>query len=195
MNFRVEGRGARPRSVATGDDAVRAGGIDRAAIRASRRLNWLVERVCVALLILLVVDVWLGVLVRYVLPLGWTFTEELARYLMIWAALLAVSSGISHREHIGMVAVVDLFPAAVRKWLAVAFDLVAFGFFAILFFYGLGFVDRGFNRVTMIADIPKAWPFMAVPIAAGLACVQLLLVAVHDFFSSDGVTAAERVEV
>jgi TRAP-type C4-dicarboxylate transport system permease small subunit len=114
---------------------------------------------------------------------------------MIWAALLAVSSGISHREHIGMVAVVDLFPAAVRKWLAVAFDLVAFGFFAILFFYGLGFVDRGFNRVTMIADIPKAWPFMAVPIAAGLACVQLLLVAVHDFFSSDGVTAAERVEV
>lgn len=172
-----------------------SGGIDRAAIRASRRLNWLVERACVALLILLVVDVWLGVLVRYVLPLGWTFTEELARYLMIWAALLAVSSGISHREHIGMVAVVDLFPAAVRKWLAVAFDLVAFGFFAVLFFYGLGFVDRGFNRVTMIADIPKAWPFMAVPIAAGLACVQLLLVAVHDFFSSDGVTAAERVEI
>jgi len=170
-------------------------GLDRKAIRASRRLNWLVERVCVLLLILLVLDVWLGVLVRYVLPLGWTFTEELARYLMIWAALLAVSSGISHREHIGMVVVVDQFPPLVRKWLAVAFDLVAFGFFAVLFFYGIGFVDRGFSRVTMIADIPKAWPFMAVPIAAGLACVQLLLVAVHDFFSSDGITAAERVEI
>lgn len=147
------------------------------------------------LLVLLVLDVWLGVIVRYLIPLGWTFTEELARYLMIWTALLAVSSGISHREHIGMVVVVDLFPAPVRKSLAVIFDLVAFGFFAILFFYGLGFVDRGFNRLTMIAEIPKAWPFMAVPIAAGLACVQLLLVAVHDFFSSDGITAAERVEI
>ena len=52
------------------------------AIRASRRLNWLVERACVALLALLVLDVWLGVLARYVLPFPATFTEELARYLV-----------------------------------------------------------------------------------------------------------------
>jgi TRAP-type C4-dicarboxylate transport system permease small subunit len=170
-------------------------GLDKTAIRASRRLNWLVERFCVLLLVLLVLDVWLGVLVRYVLPLGWTFTEELARYLMIWAALLAVSSGISHREHIGMLVVFDQFPPSLRKWLAVAFDVIAFGFFAVIFFYGLGFVERGFDRDTMIANIPKAYPFIGVPLAAGLACVQLFLVAIHDFFSSDGITAAERVEI
>ena len=63
----------------------------------SRRLNWVVERFCVLLMFLLVLDVWLGVMARYVLPIRVTFTEELARYLMIWMALLAVSSGISHR--------------------------------------------------------------------------------------------------
>ncbi|MGF1630182.1 MAG: TRAP transporter small permease [Kiloniellaceae bacterium] len=170
-------------------------GLDKKAIRASRRLNWLVERFCVLLLVLLVLDVWLGVLVRYVLPVSWTFTEELARYLMIWAALLAVSSGISHREHIGMLVVFDQFPPRVRKWLAVAFDVIAFGFFAVIFFYGLGFVERGFDRNTMIGTIPKAYPFIGVPLAAGLACVQLFLVAIHDFFSADGITAAERVEI
>ncbi|WP_171022109.1 TRAP transporter small permease [Cohaesibacter sp. CAU 1516] len=165
------------------------------ALSWSRRLNWFVERLCVALLILLVLDVWLGVLVRYLLPLGWTFTEELARYLMIWMALLAVSSGISHREHIGVLVIFERFPPKARKWLAVLFDLLAFLFFAMVFFYGLGFVERGFSRFTMIAQIPKGWPFMGVPLAAAFACVQLALVAMHDFFSNDGVTAAERVEI
>lgn len=165
------------------------------AIIASRRVNWYVERACVALMVLLVLDVWLGVLARYVLPFQLTFTEELARYLMIWMALLAVSSGISHREHIGVLLIFERFPPKVRKWLAVAFDLIAFMFFAVIFLYGLGMVDRGFSRFTMIEGIPKAYPFMGVPLAAFMACVQLLLVAVHDFMSSDGVTAAERVEV
>lgn len=167
----------------------------RKALVWSRKLNWFVERLCVALMILLVLDVWLGVLVRYVLPLDWTFTEEMARYLMIWMALLAVSSGISHREHIGVLVIFERFPPAGRKWLAVLFDILAFGFFALIFLYGIGFVERGFSRYTMIAQIPKGYPFIGVPLAAALACIQLALVAVHDFFSGDGVSAAERVEV
>lgn len=165
-----------------------------AAIRYSRRLNWVVERFCVLLMFLLVLDVWLGVMARYVLPISVTFTEELARYLMIWMALLAVSSGISHREHIGVLVIFERFPPGMRKWLAVAFDVIGFAFFAVIFFYGLGFVDRGFNRFTMIEEIPKAYPFMGVPLAAAAACIQLALVAVHDFFSDDGVTAADRVD-
>jgi TRAP-type C4-dicarboxylate transport system permease small subunit len=170
-------------------------GLAHSAIRLSRRVNWYVERFCVALMVVLVLDVWLGVLARYVIPIQVTFTEELARYLMIWMALLAVSCGISHREHIGMLVIFDRFPPGLRKWLAVLFDLLAFGFFALVFVYGIGFVERGFGRYTMINEIPKAYPFIGVPLAAFFACVQLLLVAVHDFFSSDGVTAAERAEV
>lgn len=165
------------------------------AISLSRRLNWVVERFCVLLMILLVLDVWLGVAARYVLPVNFTFTEELARYLMIWMALLAVSSGLAHREHIGMLVIFERFPPTGRKWLAVTFDLIGFAFFAVIFFYGLGFVDRGFSRFTMINEIPKAYPFMGVPLAAAVACIQLALVAAHDFFSDDGITAAERVEV
>nr|WP_319388130.1 TRAP transporter small permease subunit [uncultured Cohaesibacter sp.] len=161
----------------------------------SRRLNWFVERLCVALMVLLVLDVWLGVLVRYLLPLDWTFTEELARYLMIWMALLAVSCGVAHREHIGVLVIFERFPSVMRKWLAVLFDVIAFVFFFMIFFYGIGFVERGFGRFTMIAEIPKGWPFMGVPLAAACACCQLALVAIHDFFAKDGVAAADRVEI
>lgn len=166
----------------------------RSALRLSRRINWFVERLCVALMVLLILDVWLGVLVRHVLPWQLTFTEELARYLMIWTALLAVSSGIAHREHIGVLIIFERFPPPVRKWLVVLFDIIAFAFFAYLVVYGVQFVERGFDRLTMIYGIPKGYPFMAVPIAAAFSCVQLLLVTIHDFFSGDGTTAASRVE-
>jgi TRAP-type C4-dicarboxylate transport system permease small subunit len=169
--------------------------IGEKAIHLSRRLNWFVERFCVALMVLLVLDVWLGVLARYVIPVQMTFTEELARYIMIWMALIAISSGISHREHIGVLIIFERFPARSRKWLAVAFDIIAFGFFAIIFFYGIGLVERGFGRFTMIEAIPKAYPFMGVPLAGALACIQLLLVTIHDFFAETGITAADRVDI
>lgn len=171
------------------------GSVAAMAARASRRLNWIVERFCVALAVVLVLDVWLGVLVRYVIPVQLTFTEEAARYLMIWMALLAISSGIAHREHIGVLVIFERFPPVVRKWLAVAFDVIAFGFFALLFFHGVGFVERGFSRFTMIYEIPKAYPFISVPLASAVACMQIFLVGLHDLFSSDGVTAAGRAEV
>ncbi|WP_169566373.1 TRAP transporter small permease [Sneathiella limimaris] len=165
------------------------------AIQTSRFFNKYVERSVVFLLGVLVLDVWLGILARYVLPVDWTFTEELARYLMIWMALIAVSCAIAHREHIGVLILFERFPPEGRKWLAVAFDVIAFCFFAVIFYYGIGMVDRGFNRYTMINEIPKAYPFIGVPVAAALCCLQLALVAVHDFFSPDAHVAAERAEV
>ena len=169
--------------------------IGEKAIHLSRRLNWYVERFCVLLMALLILDVWLGVLARYVIPVQMTFTEELARYIMIWMALISISSGISHREHIGVLVIFERFSAPTRRWLAVGFDILAFGFFAIICFYGLGLVERGFGRFTMIESIPKAYPFMGVPLAGALACIQLFLVGIHDFFSEPGPTAAESVEM
>jgi TRAP-type C4-dicarboxylate transport system permease small subunit len=157
------------------------GDIAKLAKKWSLRVNWLVERVCVALLVLLVLDVWLGVLARYVIPLPLTFTEELARYLMIWMALLAVSSAIAHREHIGVAFVFERLPAPARRWLAVAFDVIGFLFFGALFVYGLGFAERGMTRLTMIYAIPKGYAFAGVPLAAFFACLQLALMGVHDW--------------
>jgi TRAP-type C4-dicarboxylate transport system permease small subunit len=149
----------------------------------SLRVNWLVERVCVALLVLLVLDVWLGVLVRYAIPFPLTFTEELARYLMIWMALLAVSSGLAHREHIGVEFLFVRLPASGRRWLAVAFDIIGFVFFFALFWYGIAFAEKGMSRFSMIYAMPKGYAFAGVPLAAFVACIQLALIGVHDYFA------------
>ena len=158
--------------------AVRAG-------RASDRLNWLVERLCALIAIVLVFDVWLGVFVRFVIPLPLTFTEEAARYLMIWMALLAVSCGIARREHIGVMLLFDALPAAFRRPLLAVLDLMGFCFFAFLLYYGTGFAADGLARFTNIYGMNKALPFAAVPVSAALACIQIALVALRDQVPGD----------
>lgn len=146
----------------------------------SARLAWWVDRLCALLVVVLVLDVWLGIFARRIGDLDITFTEELARYLMIWVALLAVSSGIAYREHIGMRLLIDLFPAAVQRGAALLIDVLAFVFFALLFYYGIAMVESGARSFTMIFGVSKAWPFAAVPVAAALACIQLMLVSTRD---------------
>jgi len=155
-------------------------GFARACDDISRRLASMTDRVCVGLMGLLVLDVWLGVFARYVWPLPITFMEEAARYLMIWIALLAVSSCIRRREHIGMQMLFVMFPRCVQRILLGAMDLLGILFFLVLFYYGLGMVERGARVSTMIYGISKQLPFAAVPVSAALAITQLALVAVRD---------------
>lgn len=149
--------------------------------RQSRRLNWLIERIIALLMVLLVLDVWLGVVTRYVLRLPISWTEELARYLMIWAALLAVSAGIAHREHIGFHLILRALPLAVQKVLVLLFDVVGFAFFAFLAVYGIGMTQTGAKQFAMIFDMSMAWPYASVPVASALAATQIVLVGMRDW--------------
>ncbi len=129
---------------------------------------------------LLVADVWLGVVARYVLRVQIPWTEELARYLMIWAALLAISSGIARREHIGFRLLLERFPDRLQKGLLISFDAIAFAFFAFLFVYGIGMTGTGAKQFAMIFGMSMAVPYASVPVSALLACLQILLAGIRD---------------
>ncbi len=161
----------------------------------STALNRFVERLCVVLLALLVMTVWLGICARYIDFIQITFTEELSRYLMIWVALLAISSGIARREHVGLTFIFESLPPPVRRWLGIAFDLISFAFFAFMCVYGVSFVERGFNSTTMILDIPKAYPYAVVPVAGFLSCAQLALRIAADFTIPGEAMAPQASEV
>lgn len=147
---------------------------------ASEKLARWTDLAAAFLLLVLVVDVWLGVVARYFIPLPITFMEEAARYLMIWVALLAVSSCIHRREHIGVQALFEHLPVRVRRVLLGLLDLVAIGFFVFLALHGLGLVAKGAQTFTMIYGMSKALPMAAVPVGAALAALQLAIVSLRD---------------
>ncbi len=152
----------------------------RAAMwRFGERLNWLVERICVVLVAVLVLDIWFGIIARYFLELGITWTEELARYIMIWAALLAISSAAHRREHIGLIFILMALPPRPRQVLQAAIDCLGIVFFLFLFVYGIRMTIDGTSQFAMIFGMNMVVPFASVPIGAGLSALQIFLTAIR----------------
>ncbi len=150
------------------------------ADRIGTTLNRLIEAVVAVLMLALVIDVWIGVIDRYWFHWQLPWPETLARYLMIWAALLAVSSGIARREHIGLTSFLMKLPLPVRRGVLIVIDLLAIALFAYVLWFGVGFAQSGASRQAMIFGATLEPFFWAVPASAFLAIVQLVLALLRD---------------
>ena len=150
------------------------------AEKASARINAAVEAMVAFLMLALVLNVWLGVADRYFLGWQLPWPEEMARYLMIWAAMLAVSSGIARREHIGLTALIDMLPTALRRAVLIVVDLLALALFLYVFWYGIGFANGGASRQAMILGASLRPFYAAIPVAAAVASLQMALVLMRD---------------
>jgi len=148
---------------------------------ASAYVNQRVEWLCAGILAVLVLDVGIGIFGRYVIELPVTWTEELARYLMIWAALLAVSCGVARREHVAVTALLERLPKQLQRYLGTAIDALGFAFFAFLCYFGIDMAKQGATQYATIFEMTMWMPFAAVPVASALACLQLALTGVRDF--------------
>lgn len=136
------------------------------------RLNRVVEWVCIGLVAAMVLVVWLGVGARYLTDGGLSWTEELARYLMIWAALLAVSCAAYWREHVGLDLIPAMLPAQAARALKAIIDAVTVGFFLFMFVYGIEMTIEGRTQFSTLFGLTMEWPFAAVPVSSALAAVQ-----------------------
>ena len=139
----------------------------------AHRLNWFVERVCALLVGIMVLIIWFGVIERYFLHLGFTWTEELSRYVMIWAALLAVSCGAFYRGHIGLKIVKRFLTTKGGRILDICLDLVSLSFFVFLVWYGIGMTRDGLGQYATIFGITMVVPFAAVPVSSALTAFQI----------------------
>ncbi len=147
-------------------------------------LNWLVERVCALLVGVLVLVIWFEVLERYFLELGMTWAEEFARYVMIWAALLAVPCGVYRREHIGLEFLSNMLPERKRRWLRLVLDVLGLSFFVFLAFFGVGMTANGRTQFATIFGMTMVVPFASVPVTSGLASFQMVVAMLRDFAPS-----------
>jgi len=154
------------------------------------RLNWLIERLCALLVALMVLTVWLGVLSRYAINLQITWTEEFARYLMIWSALLAVSCGVYYREHVGLMLLLEKMPPGLHRWFSLLLDILGLGFFLILLWYGINLTRDGGSQYATIFNMKMTLPYAAVPVSSGLAALQVILAALKDFARATGKVGA-----
>ncbi len=145
--------------------------------QVNRRIEWL----CALLVAAMIVVVWLGVGARYLTEAGLSWTEELSRYLMIWAALLAVSCAAWWREHVGLDILSSRLPEGPRRVLKVVIDALCVGFFVFMCVYGIGMTIEGGNQHSTLFGMSMQLPFAAVPVSSALAAFQFGVRLLTDY--------------
>ncbi len=85
---------------------------------------------------LLVLDVLLGVISRYVLGDQVPWTEELACLLLVWSSFFGIALAFDSRSHLGIDLIVNMMTDAPRKTAATIAHLVTLTFTVAAFLYG-----------------------------------------------------------
>ena len=139
--------------------------------KTSRVMEEIIKWTVTVIIAVMVVNILLGVFSRFVLHLGIPFTEELGRYLMIWAGYLGCVLALKEGSHISITAVVDLFPPAGRRVIRFIARLVVSVFLAVIVVTSFTHL-RGLKiQKSSAMEIPMVVPYLAVTVGAFLMAI------------------------
>jgi TRAP-type transport system small permease protein len=129
--------------------------------RYYRLLDWLLA----ATVGILVIPVTIQMVARFTewIP-HWIWTEEMARFLFIWMVMLGAMVGVRDCSHFEVDVWPQLKPRA-NALLAIVANVFVLLFALVFIWYGIKFVQFGWNQTSELADLPMAWIFAAWPLA------------------------------
>lgn len=141
-------------------------------------------RVLLAIMMaLLVVDVTWQVLTRFVLPQPSSFTEEIARFLLIWISLLGGAYAYREHSHLGFDLIVkNLSTAKAKVVFQLCCLLVAIFAITVLIIGGFNLVHLTWTlgQHSAVLNIPMAGVYIVLPLSGLL----FLLYSIYFFFNA-----------
>ena len=111
------------------------------------------------------------------------FTDELARYLLVWIGLLGGAFALGRRQHVA----VDLLPQRLDARVGAALALLAHG--AVLAFALVVMVGGGAGLVALSLELGQrsaalrvslAWVYLALPVSGAVIAAHALLFLLED---------------
>lgn len=140
------------------------------------------ESLMVALLAGMVVLIGLQVFMRYVMHASLSWSEELARYMFIWATYIGVSYGVRLRAHIRVTAGIGGLGPRARLGVDLLTHLIFAAFAGIVIWQGLIMTAKisRFGQTSSSLGIPMAWVYAAPITGFALVIARLAQQSLAD---------------
>ncbi len=140
--------------------------------RISRQINRAIEWSLAGIGLVMVVVVAAQVFCRYVLNHSLFWSEELARYLLVWLTFLGATVAYHRRVHPS----VDMLQARMGPRAARAMTiggyLAALFFFGVLTVYGMQFAHFVRAQISPALQIPKWTVMLVLPLSGTILCLH-----------------------
>ena len=117
---------------------------------------------------LLVLDVLFQVLSRYILGTSFTWTEEFARFSLIWMTIVGAAYLNAKREHLSMDFLYQKFSASNKKIASILIEVLIFLFAAIVMVIGgfnLVYTTLHLEQLSGTLRIPLGYVYAILPIS------------------------------
>lgn len=122
------------------------------------KINKILEYILVFIFAILVIDVLGQVFSRYILNTSFAFTEELARFCLIWLSILGAAYLNAKREHLSMDFLYQKFSVKNKKKALLAIEVL------IILFAGIVMVVGGFNLVYTTLHLGQLSGTLRIPL-------------------------------
>jgi len=119
--------------------------------------------------------VFLQFFTRYVLNDSVAWTEEIARYGLIWVTFIGAVMVTRRNSHIAVALLPNLLPAWAGRALLALVDLAVLAFFALLAYFSILIIGRMQVQRMTVVDLPMSWVYAAVVVGCCLMLVRQLM--------------------
>lgn len=139
--------------------------------KLSFTINGWIEYLLFGLGFTMTVVVAVQVLFRYVFNQSLFWSEELARYLLVWLSFLGASVAYRRKAHPGIDILQAKMPAALQKISTTTVHLASLTLFAVMIFFGCRFAYFVRLQISPALYLPKWIVFSIVPICG---CILMI---------------------
>lgn len=123
----------------------------------------------------------LQVFARYVIYLPLPWSEELARYLMIWLGMLGSVVALRRGRHIGVRVFVDKLPPGIYdRYLVPLVQCAMLAFLAVLLKEGVALAVFNAEQLSPGLELPMLVPYLAIPTGAAMMMLNILADMLED---------------
>jgi len=140
--------------------------------RLSLALNQWIEYLLFGLGLTMTLVVATQVFFRYVLNQSLFWSEELARFLLVWLSFLGASVAYRRKAHPGIDVVSSRMPDALRRIFTVVVHIVSITLFVVMIFYGYRFAYFVRLQISPALYVPKWVIFGIVPISGFILMIH-----------------------
>lgn len=103
-----------------------------------------------------------------------SWSEELTRYLMIWATFLGAACVYRRMGHINVTIFQGLLSPAGRRGLTALCHLLCGAFFLVAVVYGLDYMQMQSRQLSPALRIPMSWIYLSIPVGFGTMAFHAL---------------------
>lgn len=151
----------------------------RVFVTAMDRVNAVATVLVAALLAIVAIAVMGQVTVRFVLTafginLSAPWTEEIARYTLIWMVFLGAAIGVRHARMIALEFGVRKLPKGIGVPIRYAVMIMSMAFFGLLFWVGMDFLELGRSERSPVLGITRDYVYWAMPVGMVLMILNSL---------------------